>query len=387
MCSEGYNKKVPQRPQPCPNKRVNRNWCRARNGKNFKNCVFDLCQGLTRRDEIRIKHEVKKENKKHIHFNWNKWNHKRPVRPHRPVHRPHRPVHRPIHRPVHRPHRPIHRPVRPHRPVHRPVFRPHRPVFRPHRPVFRPVQRPHNIVHHRPRPTPRPTPRPVFIAPPRPTPRPVWRPTPRPAVRFVRRGRGDVWLSDGKKWIDVNVDGTFNYLEDKKIGLSIDVQFKQMGKGSVISSIAFRAKGKTDSAVFDFSKNKFTTYELKGKKGNFEIRGLRKERFSFEYEKESKSYMIAVGSRAKHHIGLYVDPKNPQKYIIPENQSVFENYIAYKVIKKVVPTLKQTKKAKKCCKKMKGLKRKECISDFLRTNKCLHYLTDERPHVRPQIKK
>jgi len=161
MCANGYNQR-PQHKQPCLNNVArNRMWCNRNNKHNARNCVFDLCNGLKRRDEIKIKREVRKEKRKRIHINWNRFNHKVFRRPHRPVH--HRP-HRPVHRPIFRPHRPqvIHRPV-PHRPVHRPQVI-HRPP--PPRPVFRP----------------RPPP-----------PRPVFRPT------VVRRGRGDVWMQKKKE--------------------------------------------------------------------------------------------------------------------------------------------------------------------------------------------
>jgi len=58
--------------------------------------------------------------------------------------------------------------------------------------------------------------------------------------------------------------------------------------------------------------------------------------------------MIVVGSVAAHHVGLYVDPQNPKQYQIPENESNFSQYIAYKEIRPVQPTEEE----KKSCKKM-----------------------------------
>jgi len=244
----------------------------------------------------------------------------------------------------------------------------------------------------------RPTPR-------RENPRPVRRFVPRPAPParrvFRRRGRGDVWMQTrGGKWVDVNDRGTFKYLEDNKIGLTIDVQFTKRGKGTVISAVSISAKDhkvvalsdgsvelngesvrgrKGKGAVFDFAEDEVKVFKFK--KGYFEIRGLSKERFSFEYEKETKSYQIVVGTVAAHHVGLFADPRHAKKYQIPESESPFERYVKFQVVKPLRPTRKQRKAAKTCCKKLTGIKRKECKSDYYRVGKCLHYYTHKKPSL------
>jgi hypothetical protein len=245
-----------------------------------------------------------------------------------------------------------------------------------------------------------------------PTPRRV---NPRPARRFVprpmpvrrrapvvrRRGRGDVWMqTKGGKWIDVNDRGTFKYLEDNKIGLTINVQFTARGKGTVISAIALHAKGKTivaesdgtvkvdgntvlgrkgKGAVFEFKGDNINTYKFK--RHFFEIRGLRKERLSFEYDRENESYQIVVGSIAQHHIGLYADPEHAEKYQVSEDNSPFEQYVSFRKVRSLKPTRNQLKKATECCKELTGVKRSECVTDFVRTNQCLHYYTEEAPSI------
>jgi hypothetical protein len=321
----------------CANRAVFRRHCRARGlkGGDLRDCVVDRCNGLDKR----IENKIIRDNKRERHIK---------LKVPRIRGRPHQHV--------------IHR-VHPPRVHHRP------PVHRPRPPVVRPVFRPRPFV---------------------PRARPVFR----------RRGRGDVWLQDSnKKWIDLNYDGTFNYLRDNKINLKIDAQFSNLGKGSVISAVAIQARGKKivaesdgkvtvngelvkfDSAIFDFEKNTFNIFKLDGKKGIFEIRGLREDRFSFEYESESKSYMIVVGSLEKHHYGLYAHPRNIAKYQISKNESIFSNYIAFKKLKEVKPTKEQIEGAAKCCDKYEGEKQKECKSDFVRTGECLTYYADPAPKI------
>jgi len=244
----------------------------------------------------------------------------------------------------------------------------------------------------------RPTPR-------RENPRPARRFVPRapPARRvFVRRGRGDVWMQTrGGKWVDVNDRGTFKYLEDNKIGLTIDVQFTKRGKGTVISAVSISAKDnkilalsdgsielngvtvrgrKGKGAIFDFEGDSVKVFKFKTI-GTFEIRGLHNERFSFEYEKETQSYMIVVGTIAAHHVGLFADPRHAKKYQIAEEDSPFERYVEFQVVKPLRPTRRQRKAAKTCCKKLTGVKRRECRSDYYRVGKCLHYYTHKKPSL------
>jgi len=221
-----------------------------------------------------------------------------------------------------------------------------------------------------------PTPRRFNPRPARPAPRPRPFVARRPIVR--RRGRGDVWMqTKGGKWLDVNDRGTFVYLEDSKIGLKIDVQFTKIGKGTVISAVALHARGKTivaendgrvringetvrgrkgRGALFQYKGRKLRVFKYK--KRFFEFRGLRKDRLSIEYEKETKSYMIVVGSAAKHHVGLYTDPEHAEKYQIDEDESPFESYVEFEKVAPLTPTAGQKKGARLCCKKLVGEKKK-----------------------------
>jgi len=62
----------------CPKRQINEIWCRRNGGRSrkgfMKNCVFDLCQGLRRRQEIRIKREVRFEKHRKIHISKLWWN-------------------------------------------------------------------------------------------------------------------------------------------------------------------------------------------------------------------------------------------------------------------------------------------------------------------------
>jgi hypothetical protein len=332
--------------------------------KNLRNCVFDLCQGLSKRQEKKIRKEIKKEKKRKIHINRKVWNHKKRVRTPRVIRTPRTP------RVVVRPPRVIRTP--------RPFVRPPRPVVRPPRPVVRP---------------PRPTPIRRVVNPPRPTPPPVRRFVP----VVVRRGRGDVWMqTKGGKWIDVNDDGTFLYLKDSVIGLNIFTQFRNIRGGSFIKSVALVSKGKTivcgsngrcevdgelikrRGALFDF-KDDFKISKFK--RGFYEFVGLHEERLAIEYEKESRSWMIVVGSNAEHHEGLYVNPENPEKYQITKEENPFKRYIEFKKITPTRASRKVLRRARRCCKKLLKEKRKECVSDYIRTRKCLHYLAGPKPHL------
>jgi len=124
-----------------------------------------------------------------------------------------------------------------------------------------------------------------------------------------------------------------------------------------------------------------TSKFLNSKKGEYEFVGLHEERLAIKYERESRSYMIVVGSTAEHHVGLYADPEHPEQYQITQEENPFKKYVAFKKIAPVRPTRKLLRRARRCCRKFRGTKRKECKSDYIRTRKCLHYLSDSKPHL------
>jgi len=91
--------------------------------------------------------------------------------------------------------------------------------------------------------------------------------------------------------------------------------------------------------------------------------------------------MIVVGSIAEHHVGLYADPENPEKYQIAKEENPFKKFIEFKKIAPTKVTKRLLRKAKKCCRDFTGAKRKECKSDYIRTRKCMHYLAGKKPHL------
>jgi len=200
---------------------------------------------------------------------------------------------------------------------------------------------------------------------------------------------------DGK-FYDVNDRGTFLYLEDSKIGLKVKTQFTADGKGTVISSVAIEVRGKTivaesdgtvqvdgetieqKGAAFDFSDDKFTIRKFK--KGHYEVVGLKRDRLAFNYDKDTQAYEVEIGTVEKHHVGLYVDPRHPKLYQVSEEESPFEEYVQFKFVRPLKATPKQLKEAKECCKKLEGEKHRECVSDYVRVGKCLHYYKAQ-PHL------
>jgi len=255
ICSNGFNAKAAQHPRhvACPRRRQNRAWCRGNGGRGghrgfMTNCVFDLCQGLRREEELKIKREVRFQRHRKIHFNlrWlnNRHHHRhhhlfRHKHHHHHHHRHHGHHH---HHHIHRHHH--HHHIIPHhhhrfgfggigaimrRQIHhiahnvwRPPFLPRVNVFRPH-PVFRPPPPPVRIFR-----APPPPPIRIFRAP------------------FIRRGKGDIWLQGkDKKWVDVNDVGTFNYLTDPVSKYSIDIQLTKKYKyATFVTGVAIKAKGK-----------------------------------------------------------------------------------------------------------------------------------------------
>jgi hypothetical protein len=352
--TEHRGKIVKIRRKLCPKKMVYSQRCRRNglHGMALKNCVSDLCNGLKRSVEKKILKRNRREKHKKLKIIFKRHRHKR-ARPHRP----HRHNRASVFKRRHRAHRRVHTPR----------------------------------IHVRPNPPRRPTPpaRPVRVF------RRRFFPTRRV---FRRRGRGDVWLqTKGGKWLDLDVDGTFKYLRDNKVGLKVDLQFTSLGKGSVISAVAIQAKGKKivaerdgkvsvngepiklNGAIFDFEKNQFQQFQHK--KNEYEIRGLTEDRLTFKYEEDSQSYMVVVGSLEPHHVGLFANPENPEKYQVTEKKSLFIQYVPFKKLAKKVPTKEELVAAGKCCDKLKGEKVKECKSDFIRTGECLQHYFDKDPKL------
>jgi hypothetical protein len=73
----------------CPKRNANKIWCNRNGGRGRKgfmnNCVFDLCQGLRRRQVKRIKREVRFEKHRKIHVNKFWWNLRKNI--HKKIHR------------------------------------------------------------------------------------------------------------------------------------------------------------------------------------------------------------------------------------------------------------------------------------------------------------
>jgi len=231
---------------------------------------------------------------------------------------------------------------------------------------------------------PKPKPK---INPPKPKPRPVIR---RPVVRR-RRGRGDVWLQDKKgNWVDVNVEGTFIYMRDPKNGIEIDTQFGQKGLGSVISAIILKARNNVikaerngqvtingrlvqeKSAFLIFNGNNVQVKKIQTKKiGLFIVKGLREDKLSFRYFKKVRSYDLNAASSDNNVIGLFRDPANPRKYILPKKLSNFAKYLRFDLLDETDGNPEQKVAAEKCCDKLKNIVAKDnCKKDYYRTDVC-----------------
>jgi len=80
ICSNGFNAAAAIHPNKvlCRHRRTHRAWCRGHGGKGHKgfmtNCVFDLCQGLRREEELKIRHEVNFEHRRRVHIDLKWWN-------------------------------------------------------------------------------------------------------------------------------------------------------------------------------------------------------------------------------------------------------------------------------------------------------------------------
>jgi len=204
--------------------------------------------------------------------------------------------------------------------------------------------------------------------------------------------RGDVWIQDQNgEWQEVNVVGSFRYLDDKEAGIKVDTQFTQVGSGSVTSSIVLSTRGsvikaredgsvlingksfssKTGTLMIRFIKKKVITKVLKkSQKNTTIILGLTSDRLGFVYDKKTKSYELTVVSQDLSK-GLFVDPANPKKYQLTKKNSLFDKFIAFKNVVSNEGTPKQRKKAFQCCQHLDSdAKVNQCISDFIKTKKC-----------------
>jgi len=214
--------------------------------------------------------------------------------------------------------------------------------------------------------------------------------------------RGDVWIQDQNgDWKEVNAIGSFRFLEDKQSGIVINTQFTQVGSGSVTSAIIFNARGTTiktnnkgqvsingkhikhthKTLLIKFVGKKIVTKLIKGNKHLTVIRGLTEDKLGFVYDPSSKSYELTVSAQDLS-TGLFTDPSHPKKYQLKQSQSKFDTYIDFKLLKKVKGTPQLRKKAMQCCHLLDTeLKVHQCISDFIRTKKCLvTEYTEENPN-------
>jgi len=153
-------------------------------------------------------------------------------------------------------------------------------------------------------------------------------------------------------------------------------------KNGVIRVNGKRIKRK--SAIFDFSKHHFKVLKFKSRIGNYEVRGLRKERFSFKYNRHTRSYTIVVGSLTKQHSGFYAHPKQAQKYQLTREKSKFNKYIDFRHLRIIKPTEITIRRAKKCCKVVRKIStRRQCFRDYVRTRKCFHvYRRKHKPSLK-----
>jgi len=202
--------------------------------------------------------------------------------------------------------------------------------------------------------------------------------------------RGDVWIQDQNgEWQEVNAVGSFRYLEDVQSGISIDTQFTKLGQGSITTSIIISARNNviktSNGLVFlngkQISKDnqnldinfvgKFVKFLAKGKGHSVVIHGLAAEKFGFSYDPATKSYQLNVISQ-ENSKGLFVDPLNPAKYQLKEKKSKFDTFVKFHMIRSVEGTPEQRKKAMGCCHLIKSEEKlHECISDYIKTGKCL----------------
>jgi len=147
--------------------------------------------------------------------------------------------------------------------------------------------------------------------------------------------RGDVWIQDQNgEWNEVNVEGSFRYLDDKENGIVVDTQFSKQGSGSVTTAIILSARKSTIKATRDgvvsinnkkyttssgtllikFLHNRVTTKIIKNsQKFTTIIRGLTSDRLGFVYDPKTKSFELTVVSQELSK-GLFVDPEFPRSY-------------------------------------------------------------------------
>jgi len=112
-------------------------------------------------------------------------------------------------------------------------------------------------------------------------------------------------------------------------------------------------------------------FSSKGKGHKTVIHGLAPEKFGFTYDPATKSYQLTVISQDNSK-GLFVDPLNPAKYQLTEKVSKFDKYLKFQMIRSVEGTPEQRNKAMACCHLLKSEEKlHECISDFIKTGKCL----------------
>jgi len=120
------------------------------------------------------------------------------------------------------------------------------------------------------------------------------------------------------------------------------------------------------------------------KKGEYEVRGLKEDRVSFNYREDTQSYLLEVGSDDKALTGLFVDPESPEKYQLTKEQSLFSDYVEYKRLPEAPKPTKEVKDAAElCCKKAVDREEKrECKLDFYRTHVCFtQYRSKETPKL------
>jgi len=212
----------------------------------------------------------------------------------------------------------------------------------------------------------------------------------RPRRKVTRGARGGLWLQDRRKeWVQVNAEGTFNYLTDKHANMKIDVQFTKQGLGTKITGVLLQShhniiKGENGavsvngkfitfrSAIIRFDGKDVQVHELKSREvGLYEIVGLHKSRLAFRYFPSIRSYEILAQSK-RRVTGLFVDPRNLDKHVLPIRESRFSVYVKYTKLDLTEGTTNQKAEAKKiCCGKVINKEKKsECIKDFIQTELC-----------------
>jgi len=217
--------------------------------------------------------------------------------------------------------------------------------------------------------------------------------------------RGDVWIQDQNgEWQEVNSIGTFKYLDDIQSGIKVYTQFVKKGKGSVTSSIAISARGKIIKAKngrIKINRKKLpktrrplhikfignhvrTSIRKEGQKNSVMITGLTEDRMDFTYDPNTNTYELTVSSQ-ENSKGLFVDPENPAKYQISENESksLFHKYIAFSMLRNENGTPEVRKKAMECCHLLNSdSKINQCMSDYIRTKECfVHEFSNHQPDI------